>query len=110
MPANKNVTTPEDTPLVITGLLQGVSDVDGDTAFTLLSASDPAHGTISNLDTVAGTLTYTPDADYNGPDGFEFTVADTSGATGTARVDITVGECGRGIFSPVACKHLLCFG
>ncbi|NLS94971.1 MAG: tandem-95 repeat protein, partial [Planctomycetaceae bacterium] len=36
----------------------------------------PAHGAISNFDPSAGTFTYTPDADYNGPDEICFVVID----------------------------------
>ena len=43
--------------------------------YTLLS--QPAHGTISNFNSSSGTLTYTPKADYSGPDTFKFQVNST---------------------------------
>jgi hypothetical protein len=92
VPAAKSVSATEDTPLAITGLLVGITDVDGPTPFMLVNASSPANGNITGLDTVTGQVTYTPSPGYNGPDSFVFTVADASGATGSARVDITVGE------------------
>jgi hypothetical protein len=91
-PAAKSANATEDTPLNITGLLDGVTDPNpGDTVFTLVNASSPAHGTLSGLDAGAGQVTYTPALNYNGPDSFEYTVADDSGATGVARVTITIG-------------------
>ncbi|MFO1022820.1 MAG: Ig-like domain-containing protein [Planctomycetales bacterium] len=42
--------------------------------------SNPAHGTLSDFDATAGTVLYTPDHDYVGPDSFSYTVSD-DGAT-----------------------------
>ena len=39
--------------------------------------SQPAHGTISNFSASSGTLTYTPDANYSGPDAFQYEVLST---------------------------------
>ncbi|MEZ4402349.1 MAG: Ig-like domain-containing protein [Kofleriaceae bacterium] len=79
--ANQAVTTAEDTPVEVT---IDASDPEGG-ALTF-AASTPAHGTV----TIAGaTLTYTPAADYNGPDAVTVTV--TAGAqSATAAVTITV--------------------
>src|SRR5207249_3579048 len=62
---SQSVSTSEDTPLSIT--LTG-SDVDGD-ALTFTVVTGPAHGTFD------GT-TYTPAANYNGPDSFTFSADD----------------------------------
>lgn len=76
-------TTNEDTPVGIT--LTG-SDIDGDgLTYGLLAL--PAHGGISGS---GANLTYTPAANYNGPDQITFKVTDPSGATDSAVVDITV--------------------
>ncbi len=48
----------------------------------------PAHGTVTI--SANGEFVYTPAADYNGPDSFEYTVTDGT-ATSTYRVDVTVG-------------------
>jgi hypothetical protein len=41
---------------------------------TLISHTEPAHGTlVLNAD---GSFLYTPDAGYNGPDGFQYTISD----------------------------------
>ncbi len=80
---DQSVTTNEDAaaPIVL-----GASDPDGDTmAFTLLSA--PAHGTLTGT---APSLTYTPEANFSGPDGFTFRVADTLVSSNVATVSITV--------------------
>ena len=58
--------------------LHGVCfDADGDT-LTYTALSDPEHGaaTVSN-----GTLVYTPDAGYTGPDQFNFSVVDGHGGS-----------------------------
>jgi hypothetical protein len=103
VPAAKTVSATEDTPLNITGLLVGITDPDaGDTVFTLVNTSAPANGTISGLDAAAGQVTYTPAPGYFGPDSFVFTVADAAGATGSARVDITVGEWRVCVAAPLA--------
>ncbi len=62
-------------------------DVDGDSlAFALESA--PAMGTlVFNAD---GTITYTPNLDYTGVDTFTYSIADPSGLTSLASVQIDV--------------------
>ena len=82
--ADVTTTTAEDTPL--NGTLVA-TDVDGDT-LTFTKASDPAHGTVVvNTD---GTYTYTPAANYFGPDSFTYTVSDGKGGTVTKTVSIDV--------------------
>src|SRR6185295_17066523 len=64
-------TTEEDTAATIV-VLRNDSDADGDT-LTVSGVSLPAHGTASaNAD---GTIVYTPAANYNGADGFSYTIA-----------------------------------
>ena len=48
-------------------------------------AAGPSHGKLSGLDPVSGKVTYTPDKDYNGVDGFTFTVTDDDAAGLPAR-------------------------
>lgn len=55
-------------------------DPDGDT-LTFSIQSGPSHGTISNFDDSAGTLTYTPDKKFIGTDQLTFKVTDNNGAT-----------------------------
>ena len=78
--------TPEDTPVTI-AVLANDSDPDGDT-LAVVEASAPAHGSAVVAD--AGTVTYTPEPDFNGSDRFTYTVGDGSGLTARAAVKVTV--------------------
>ena len=77
------VTTNEDTAQAIT--LTG-SDPDGN-PLTYGVVSAPIHGTLSGT---APNLTYTPAANYNGPDSFTFKVNDGTVDSAAATVSITV--------------------
>lgn len=78
---------PEDSAATIT-VLANDSDVDGDT----LSVSSTTQGTNGSVATNAdGTLTYTPNANFNGADSFTYTVSDGNGGSDTAIVNISVG-------------------
>ena len=84
--ATDNVTTPEDTVLVVAPLAND-SDPDGD-AFSILSVTTAFHGTLAiNGD---GTVTYTPAANYSGTDRFDYTIQDATGRTATGRVNLTL--------------------
>ncbi|WP_151813905.1 Ig-like domain-containing protein, partial [Acinetobacter ursingii] len=80
-----SVTTDEDT--AVTGNVIG-QDVDGD-SLTYTVSSNPSHGTVS-IDPATGGYTYTPNANYNGSDSFEVTVADGKGGSTTVTVPVTV--------------------
>jgi CshA-type fibril repeat protein len=81
-----SATTPEDTPVTI-DVLANDSDVDGD-SLTVDSVTPPTNGTAAiNPD---GTITYTPNANYNGADGFTYTISDGNGSADTANVSISV--------------------
>ncbi|EAQ98956.2 retention module-containing protein [Congregibacter litoralis] len=83
---NDTATVEEDTPLTIT-VLTNDADPDGD-PLTVTAITQPANGTaVLNAD---GTVTYTPNADYNGPDSFTYTISDGQGGTDTATVNLTV--------------------
>ena len=66
-------------------------DLDGTIDPTTVSiVSNSANGTLVNNGD--GTVTYTPDPDYNGPDSFTYTVQDDGGTTSNvATVDIGDG-------------------
>lgn len=81
--SSQTVTTPEDTPKVIT---LTATDVDGD-ALTYIIVTPPANGTLSGS---GATRTYTPNANYNGPESFTFKVNDGTSDSNTATVSITV--------------------
>ncbi|HWT01240.1 MAG TPA: tandem-95 repeat protein, partial [Pyrinomonadaceae bacterium] len=81
---NQSVTTDEDTPKAIT--LTG-SDADND-PLTFTVVDGPDHGQLTGT---APNLTYTPDADYHGPDSFTFKVNDGQvDSTSNGTVSITV--------------------
>jgi len=68
------------------------TDADGTVdGSTVTIVSGPGHGdAVSNGD---GTVTYTPDTGYAGPDGFTYTVEDDDGAvSNTATVTVTVSQ------------------
>lgn len=81
--------TPEDTALVIAaeGVLANDTDAEDDT-LTAIKVTDPAHGTVSlGAD---GSFTYTPVADYNGPDSFTYKANDATTDSNVATVTLTV--------------------
>lgn len=83
---NDTASTPEDASVKIP-VLGNDSDVDGDT-ISVSSTTSPSHGSVVvNQD---GTITYTPNANYNGVDSFQYTITDGNGGTSTATVNITV--------------------
>ena len=83
--APDTATTPEDTPIVI-DVLGNDSDVDGDTL--TITAATASHGSVTvNPD---GTLTYTPNPDYHGPDSIAYTISDGQGGTHGATASVTV--------------------
>jgi VCBS repeat-containing protein len=81
--------TNEDTPLTVVapGVLGNDTDADGD-PLTAILLSDTSNGTlILNAD---GSFTYTPSANYNGPDGFTYIANDGTADSNVATVSITV--------------------
>ncbi|MBB6310330.1 cadherin-like domain-containing protein, partial [Xanthobacter tagetidis] len=81
-------TTAEDTALVIPAaeLLANDGDLDGD-ALSVTGFGGASGGTLVYS---GGTFTFTPDADFNGPASFTYTVSDGKGGTDTATVAVSV--------------------
>ncbi|WP_143479030.1 Ig-like domain-containing protein, partial [Pseudomonas aeruginosa] len=79
----------EDTPLTIpaSALLGNDSDADGDT-LTITSVQGAVNGTVS---LVGGNVVFTPNANYNGPASFTYTVSDGNGGSSTVTVAVNVG-------------------
>ena len=77
------LTLAEDAPQAVTLV---ASDEDGD-PLTWTIVVPPAHGTLSGT---APNLTYTPAADFHGPDSFTFRVSDGQETSNTAMVSLTV--------------------
>jgi hypothetical protein len=83
---NDAATTAQGTPVTVS-VLANDTDIDSG-SLSLGSVSDPPHGTaVANAN---GTITYTPDAGYNGPDAFGYTASDGSAISNVATVSITV--------------------
>ncbi len=78
-------TTNEDTPVTI-GVLGNDTDIDGD-PLTVTAATSPDGVVVINAD---GTITFTPNADFNGPTTISYTISDGNGGTSTATVSVTV--------------------
>ncbi len=80
-----NVAATEDTPF--NGSVAANDNFEGPTSYALDVA--PAHGSVVvNTD---GTFTYTPNANYNGPDSFTYKVTN-NGADEIAIVNVTIGQ------------------
>jgi hypothetical protein len=81
-------TTSEDVPLVITAasLAANDTDVDAGTTLTVTAVGGAVNGTVA---LVAGTVTFTPTANFNGAASFTYTVSDGS-LTATGAVAVTV--------------------
>lgn len=62
-------------------------DLEGD-PLTVLSVSDPSHGTVTLEPD--GSVTYTPDRDFGGTDSFEYVISDGQGGTAVGSVMISV--------------------
>jgi hypothetical protein len=78
--------TNEDTAVTIT-VRANDTDVEGST-LTITEVTPGAKGTaVINAN---GTLTYTPSADENGTDSFDYTLSDGNGGAGTATVTVTI--------------------
>jgi fibronectin type 3 domain-containing protein len=82
--------TNEDTSLTFqaSDLTGNDTDPDGDNLIvTAVTATANTHGTVTLS---SGTITYTPQLDFNGPASFSYTVSDGQGGSATSTVAITV--------------------
>ncbi len=79
-------TTNEDTAVIVT-VLGNDSDPDSD-PLNVSAVTQGANGTV----TINGdnTVTYTPNANFNGADSFTYTISDGNGGNDTATVNVTV--------------------
>ena len=67
------------------------NDDDKDDEIHFDIVSDPSHGKLDNFDKSDGTITYIPEEDYSGDDGFKFKVIDNKGEqSDSADVEIEV--------------------
>ena len=68
-------------------VLANDTDVDGD-ALSVSAVTDPPNGTATIESN--GSVTYAPDADYSGPDAFDYTIVDGVGGSAAGHVAVTV--------------------
>ena len=81
-----NTTTVENNSITV-NVLANDSDIESDN-FMTIAITEPLHGqAIINLD---GTITYTPNEDFNGSDTFEYTMQDEDNATDVGKITIRV--------------------
>ena len=83
-----SATTNEDTPVSIDVL---ANDTDDESSVLLVTAATADHGAVAFAGN--GTITYTPDPDFNGTDTINYTVSDDIvgvGLTATGTVTVTV--------------------
>ena len=89
---NDAANTNEDTPVVIVVLANDSDSNDAIDSTTVAVTTSPTNGSVS-VNSTNGEVTYTPNADFFGEDGFTYTVKDDLGATSdTATVDVAVAS------------------
>jgi cysteine-rich repeat protein len=83
-----SATTAEDTPLVLAAATLAANDTDVDgPGRTVVAVAAAQHGTVA---LAGGTVTFTPEANYEGPAAFDYTVSDGSLVdVGTVAVAVT---------------------
>lgn len=89
---NQTYDIDEDQALVVTaanGLLKGAADVEND-PLVVVNTTKPANGNLTVQKD--GSFVYMPNANFNGQDGFEFTVTDGNGGYAKGVVVISIGE------------------
>ncbi|RLD24223.1 MAG: hypothetical protein DRI71_03215, partial [Bacteroidetes bacterium] len=88
---DQSAATNEDTDLDV-DLSALVTDIDDALDLTTIAiVTAPTNGTISNINTITGVVTYTPNVNYNGGDSFTYTIDDVSGGTSNSgTITITV--------------------
>jgi cyclophilin family peptidyl-prolyl cis-trans isomerase len=67
-------------PVTLSGT-SNYPDTKNPGTLTYSIVTQPAHGTITQLNSTAGTLVYVPDANYVGPDSFTYDATSTGSAT-----------------------------
>ena len=90
---NQTPVAPDHEALAYYGLsswltLQATDPDEDPLAFAIVTP--PVHGSLSDFDSAAGTVRYTPDTGYQGPDSFTFTVNDGYVTSSPATVSVDV--------------------
>lgn len=82
-----NYTTDEDTPLLMDIL---ANDTDNDNNIDISSISISSAASHGSLEIIDGQILYTPNANFNGSDNFEYQVCDATSLCATAPVSVTI--------------------
>ena len=77
----------EDTAVTINVLANDTTGPDAGETLTVSAVTQGAHGAVTFN---GASVTYTPAANFNGPDSFTYTISDGNGGTSTATVTVTV--------------------
>ncbi len=89
--ADTGLTVAEDGSVVIVAATLAANDTDADSSLgdtlTVTAVGSPLGGTVS---LVGGNVTFTPNANFNGPASFTYTVTDAHGLTSVGTVSLTV--------------------
>ena len=89
-------TTTEDTPVNIDVLANDTFGGDGPSSSPITVTTNPSHGTATVNDNGTAndptddTVDYTPNANYNGTDTFDYQICDSNGDCDTATVTVTI--------------------
>ena len=76
--------------ITVTEIIANDTDADGDTV-TLTGLQDTSlNGGSVELNEETGEITYTPNADFNGQDSFNYTISDGNGGVSSGTINITV--------------------
>lgn len=87
---NDSASTAEDTPIELT-VLSNDSDTDGSIVASTVAVMTLASNGTTTVNTVTGSITYTPNENFNGSDSFTYTVQDDAGGTSNeATVTLTI--------------------
>jgi DNA-binding beta-propeller fold protein YncE/Ca2+-binding RTX toxin-like protein len=73
-------------------LVPGELKCKGEAPLAYELVSEPEDGEISEFDSETGSLTYTPDAEFKGPDSFTFRAANKHGTSSAATFYVEVGK------------------
>lgn len=88
---NDTLTAFRNSPATFNVLANDSSAPDPTETLTIVTVTQPAHGTVSITENGARVL-YTPTTDYTGPDSFTYTIRDPGGLEATATANITVQQ------------------
>ncbi len=99
---SQTVSTSEDTAVAVT---LSATDANVNNVLTYTVVDAPQHGTLSGT---GANLTYTPDADYNGADGFTFKASDGTAESNVATVSINISAAGDApVLAPIGNKTVV---